>query len=147
MKIYIDGLVPEKVNINNIKQYFDKKTDVTLFYTLDGIFENINDKLFQLEINDHDIEKKQLRDLDIDLILDKSKMVKNQVVYQIPPDYIFDNYIKEIYLLRRQSKLALTLHKKGDNIIDAYIETTENLENDHYHQDFLTLISLLTNIN
>ncbi len=147
MKIYIDGLIPEKVNTNNIQHYFDKKTDVSIFYTLDGIFENINDKLFQLEIKDHDIEKKQLRDLDIDLILDKSKMVKNQVVYQIPPDYILDNYTKEIYLLRRQSKLALTLHKKGGNIIDAYIETTENLENDHYHQDFLTLISLLTNIN
>lgn len=147
MKIYIDGLIPEKVNTNNIQHYFDKKTNVSIFYTLDGIFENINDKLFQLEIKDHDIEKKQLRDLDIDLILDKSKMVKNQVVYQIPPDYILDNYTKEIYLLRRQSKLALTLHKKGGNIIDAYIETTENLENDHYHQDFLTLISLLTNIN
>ena len=147
MKIYVDGLVPEKITTANMQHYFDKRVDVNHFYTLEGIFENMNDKLFQLEINDHEIEKKQLRDLDIDLILDRSTVKRNQVVYQIPPDYISDSYTKEIYLVRRQSKLALTLHKKGDAIIDAYIETNENLENEHYHQDFLTLISLLTNIN
>lgn len=147
MKIYIDGLVPDKIKCSNFQNYFDKKHHIFRYYTKEGIFENSNNKLYKLELSDRPIEKRQLRDLDINLILDKSNVTKGQTVFQIPPDYVLEEYQKEIYLLRRQSKLALTIHRTGNEITDAYIETNEDLENEHFHNDYVTLISLLTNIN
>ncbi len=146
MKIYVDGLVPDKIKYKNLQGYLSKKVRVMLYYTLSGIYENINGKMYQLEILDGNIEEKKLKGLDINLIVDTSKQTKKHIVYQVPSDYVLDDYTKETFLLRRQSNLVLTLHRKGDHIAEAYIETGEDLDNEHYHEDFVTLISLLTNI-
>ena len=147
MKIYIDGLVPDKIKCSNFQNYLDKKLHICRYYTNEGIFESSNDRLYKLVISDKPIERSQLKGLSINLLLDTSTISKGSTVFQIPPDYVTEDYQKEIYILRRQSKLALTLHRTGNEITDAYIETTEDLENEHFYNDYVTLISLLTNIN
>ena len=147
MKVYIDGLSPNKIKMTNIQHFFDKKCEVKTYYTLDGIFENTCDKLYQLNFKDMMVEKRQLKGVDVNLVVDRSSVIREQIAYQIPPDHEVDRYTKETYLIRRGSKLVLTIHRKGNAIVDVYIETGENLDNEHYHEDFATLISLLTNIN
>ena len=61
MKIYIDGLAPEKIKCSNFQNYLDKKHHICRYYTNEGIFESSNDRLYKLVISDKPIEESNLR--------------------------------------------------------------------------------------
>lgn len=97
MRIYILELDIKKQNksiIDNINCYKYNKS-INRFYTDEGIYKYKNNDYIKYNVRDCDTEKYNTDKYTI--IIDKSKLIKENDYYQIEPKHVYHSITKNIY--------------------------------------------------
>jgi|694.fasta_scaffold58466_7 hypothetical protein len=128
MKIYIKDYNPrdvlKKIKLideyyYSTKKYIEIISDIGIFYINDKNFYKINivlDELVELKINDFDI------------LLDKS-VYNNDIVHQLPFNYIDSHITAFYYAINSKSKIKLVIEGKYE-IMDNEIMDNEIMDNE-----------------
>lgn len=139
MKLYISDLDISKININLINHYLCNEIDYTLLYSQSGIYKIINNKLYKLIINDKDIEKYNIDN--INCLIDNSEIIYDEY-YQIPINHYEYKYKVLEYELGKKSPIKLIIELHNNNIIDFYFMFKN--KNDNIEDHILSFLSYLT---
>jgi len=141
MRIYINNLTYDNLNLQKINEYFFKQEKNSLVYSLDSIYKIVNNKIYNLLIYDEEIETLNIKNYNF--ILDNSTMKLELTNSQISvPNHIImiDTYY---FRLRKLAKVNLIIEKSKNKIMNLYFTTEEkNLENLISFEDIFTFLSL-----
>lgn len=135
MKIYIKDYNPMDVlkKIKLIDEYYYSTKKYIEIISDSGIF-YINDKNFY-KINIVLDELVELKITDLDILLDKS-IYNNDIIYQLPFNYIDSHITAFYYAINSKSKIKLVIEGKYeiiDNEIDKVIDKDKIIMNKYYN--------------
>jgi len=142
MKLYF-----KNIEIKNIIKNELLKTTITnnsMFYSNEGIFTIVKDKIYRIEyINDEIINYKNFLN-DMDVILDNT-LINKERVFQLPNKH--HPYIYKEYVIKtaNNAEIALVIEETYEIISDHYFL----LNNNDIHNQFIKddIIKLLSYIN
>lgn len=141
MKLYIPKL--GYFNKNNIVDLLTKTEKQRLIYSKRGIFQLINNKLFEIEIEDFPVEKEKIKE--ISCLIDRSKFKKTQIVYQIPLEHHLVEIDKSFYKLNDKSLIEFVIEEVNHKIKDFYFIVRGELETLDLKEDIYTFLSIINN--
>lgn len=141
MKLYIPKL--GYFNKNNIVDLLTKTEKQRLIYSKRGIFQLINNKLFEIEIEDIPVEKEKIKE--IPCLIDRSKLKKTQLAYQIPLEHHLVEIDKSFYKLNDKSLIEFVIEEVNHKIKDFYFIVRGELETLDLKEDIYTFLSIINN--
>jgi len=141
MKLYIPAL--GYFNKNNIVNLLKKTEKERVIYSKRGIFKIINNKLFELRIDDYPVEKARIEELDC--LIDRSKFERDEITYQIPMDHNLVNIDKSFYKLNDKSLIDFVIEEVNHKIKDFYFIVRGELETFDLKEDIYTFLSIINN--
>lgn len=141
MKLYIPKL--GYFNKNNIVDLLTKTEKQRLIYSKRGIFQLINNKLFEIEIEDFPVEKEKIKE--ISCLIDRSKFKKTQIAYQIPLEHHLVEIDKSFYKLNDKSLIEFVIEEVNHKIKDFYFIVRGELETLDLKEDIYTFLSIINN--
>lgn len=132
MKIYIKDYNPMDVlkKIKLIDEYYYSTKKYIEIISDSGIF-YINDKNFY-KINIVLDELVELKITDLDILLDKS-IYNNDIIYQLPFNYIDSHITAFYYAINSKSKIKLVIEGKYNEITDNEIDKDKIIMNKYYN--------------
>lgn len=132
MKIYIKDYNPMDVlkKIKLIDEYYYSTKKYIEIISDSGIF-YINDKNFY-KINIVLDELVELKITDLDILLDKS-LYNNDIIYQLPFNYIDSHITAFYYAINSKSKIKLVIEGKYNEITDNEIDKDKIIMNKYYN--------------
>ena len=141
MKLYVKNL--HEFNKSKLNQLYKREKNITMIYSLKGIYEIQKDEIYEINIKDEEIECVQIKEYEC--ILDKSiiKFGKNQ--NQIPFDHILVNIKKKIYKLNEDSLVEFIVENVNNNIKDYYFNVKDNLNTYEIKNEIYTFLSDINN--
>ena len=141
MKLYIPKL--GYFNKNNIIDLLKKTEKRTLIYSKQGILQLINNKMFELKIKDSPVEKAKIKE--IDCLIDRSKIEKGDIIYQIPIEHTLVKINKSFYKLNDKSLIDFVIEEVNHKIKDFYFIIRGELETLDLKEDIYTFLSIINN--
>jgi len=136
MKIYIDNISINDIDINKFNTAFLKKKIKQYIYSDDGIFYFKNNTLNKLNITDVKIEKQFVNNFNF--LIDKSIVNKTNNNYQIPLNYKIFNVTISYYKINNYINFIIFQDGTG-KIIDFYFKSKNNIEN---YKDIVSFLLL-----
>lgn len=130
-----------KLQKKYIKNYFIKHTKSSLFYSEEGIFKIVNNKLFKLKICDAPIKKYNFDGFEA--YIDDSKVFSKDEHYHLPINHYNEEIIEEVYKLNNQTDLQLIIIVKDNFISDFYFLTKCDIDTIGVKKDIISFLSLL----
>tara|TARA_Y100000022_G_C13122437_1_gene316386 strand:- start:71 stop:502 length:432 start_codon:yes stop_codon:yes gene_type:complete len=141
IKILICNISKHIFNEEQLKKYFIKSDHYSYILSCDGIFKLHNDNIYKLQITDSHYEKKIINN--VDLILDKSYILKKDT-YHIPvTSYDLVDINVNIYGLRDKANLKLYIEKRFNRIYDVYFIANDKLDEYNLYDDINTFLTML----
>ena len=111
-------------NKSCISKYLVDENKKIIIYGNTGIFEIINNNLYQLYPVDKSIKELTINN-NLKMLIDTSYMKRNEnPSYQIPYYHIIKNKTLNTYKLDIKSKVKLIIEMENDNVSDFYITIT-----------------------
>ena len=141
IKILICNISKHIFNEEQLKKYLIKSDNYSYILSCDGIFKLHNDNIYKLQIMDNNYEKKIINN--VDLILDKSYILKKDT-YHIPvTSYDLVDINVNIYGLRDKANLKLYIEKRFNRIYDVYFIANDKLDEYNLYDDINTFLTML----
>ena len=141
IKILICNISKHIFNEEQLKKYLIKSDNYSYILSCDGIFKLHNDNIYKLQIMDNNYEKKIINN--VDLILDKSYIIKKDN-YHIPvTSYDLVDINVNIYGLRDKANLKLYIEKRFNRIYDVYFIANDKLDEYNLYDDINTFLTML----
>ena len=141
IKILICNISKHIFNEEQLKKYLIKSDNYSYILSCDGIFKLHNDNIYKLQIMDNNYEKKIINN--VDLILDKSYIMKKDT-YHIPfTSYDLVDINVNIYGLRDKANLKLYIEKRFNRIYDVYFIANDKLDEYNLYDDINTFLTML----
>ena len=142
MKLHIN-INLNKININkldNINYLLKNKIIFKQIYSEEGIYNLKNNNNQKLIIENSEIQKINL--YNIDLILDKENISYKDNISQIPYNHKIFNVEIFQYYINKNDKLTLNLKYLNNKLYDVYFDLKENNIANHYNniKELLKLI-------
>ena len=142
MKLHIN-INLNKININkldNINYLLKNKIIFKQIYSEEGIYNLKNNNIQKLIIENSEIQKINL--YNIDLILDKENISYKDNISQIPYNHKIFNVEIFQYYINKNDKLTLNLKYLNNKLYDVYFDLKENNIANHYNniKELLKLI-------
>jgi len=141
MKLYIPKLV--HFNRNTIFHLLKKTEHHTYVYSKRGIYQIINNKIFELNIIDIPVEKIKIKELDC--LVDRSKFKKADIIYQLPMEHNLVKINKSFYKLNDKSLIDFVIEEVNHKIKDYYFIIRGDLETLDLKEDIYTFLSIINN--
>ena len=138
MKLYLKH-IGDKINIDNIKSYRVNRSVSKFIFSENGIFQCQNNKIIKYKIQDNGVFDVTIGNNH--LICDKSKLVKDKMVFKLPAKHYIENTMIEKYQLRNKGLVRMICEIKNDIIQSIYFETQE--EPEMVEEDIITFLSLI----
>lgn len=130
-------------NKNNIVNLLKNTEKERVIYSKRGIFQIINNKLFEVRIDDYPVEKARIKELDC--LIDRSKFERAEISYQIPMDHNLVNIDKSFYKLNDKSLIDFVIEEVNHKIKDFYFIVRGDLETFDLKEDIYTFLSIINN--
>lgn len=141
IKILICNISKHIFNEEQLKKYLIKSDNYSYILSCDGIYKLHNDNIYKLQIIDNNYEKKIINN--VDLILDKSYIIKKDT-YHIPvTSYDLVDINVNIYGLRDKANLKLYIEKRFNRIYDVYFIANDKLDEYNLVDDINTFLTML----
>ena len=141
IKILICNISKHIFNEEQLKKYLIKSDNYSYILSCDGIYKLHNDNIYKLQIMDNNYEKKIINN--VDLILDKSYIIKKDN-YHIPvTSYDLVDINVNIYGLRDKANLKLYIEKRFNRIYDVYFIANDKLDEYNLYDDINTFLTML----
>lgn len=141
IKILICNISKHIFNEEQLKKYLIKSDNYSYILSCDGIYKLHNDNIYKLQIMDNNYEKKIINN--VDLILDKSYIIKKDT-YHIPvTSYDLVDINVNIYGLRDKANLKLYIEKRFNRIYDVYFIANDKLDEYNLYDDINTFLTML----
>ena len=138
MKIYIPAIKLNTINPVLLEKFLFKKTTEKYIYSEDGIIQIQGEKLFKLNLIDHDSKWSKIDKFDI--IMDNSKFVVDCECFQVFPYHIDEIIHKYIYKLRKDTIIDFIIEKNDDTISDFYFYLKYDKHFINIKEDILTFL-------
>ena len=141
MKLYIPKL--GHFNRNTIVNLLKKTENHTYMYSKRGIYQIINNKIFDLNIVDIPVEKIKIKELDC--LVDRSKFKRADIIYQLPMEHNLVKINKSFYKLNDKSLIDFVIEEVNHKIKDFYFIVRGDLETLDLKEDIYTFLSIINN--
>lgn len=141
MNIQVPNIDINKINTELIKSYFVKKNNFDLIFSESNILELRDNTIFKMESKDIPIESHIIGKYEI--LIDKSKWIKGDELYQVPTKHLFIKTVEEIYKLNKKSLIKLIIQRENDIITNVYFKTDEILDIEMFKKDIISFLSIL----
>lgn len=136
MKIYINNINNDDLNLNNILDYLYKKKIKQDIFSDDGIFYINDNKLIKINIIDKELETINCNKFI--LLKDKSIIKKDYNNYQIPFNNKIITYLK--YYYKVNNNISFIIHCENNKITDFYFKSKYDVNN---YDEIISFLSLL----
>ena len=155
MRIYVENIDINNINLNSIKPYKQNSKKNTLILSKNTIYKIINNNIYTIKQNDIPIQTTNINNYKC--LIDLSTWENNRKIFHIPFNHIVLNFVIEEYLLNSldQIKLVIEYYYKDKTymLYNFYFLSNKHANInphslDYYNKDIiLTFLSLLTNIS
>lgn len=137
VKLYFPGItldsIKEVIDQNNkiskkvnISKYLVDESNKLIIYGFSGIFEVVNNNLYQLYPIDKNIKELVIND-NLKVLMDSSYMKKNETPsYQIPYHYTVKNKTIRVYKNDLNSRVKFVIEFENENVYDFYVVVTSS---------------------
>jgi hypothetical protein len=150
MKLYIENYHPKNLleKLSKLKEYIVETKNVTFIYSEDGIFENSENNIFQLEPFSEKVQRITL-DNNTYFLVDYT-IVKREMAYYVPAEHnAIQTQIHKYSLTKGKTNMYLIIYlsKEKEKYMpyDFFIEidNNENLTNNFVKENLNVFLSLL----
>lgn len=155
MRLYIENLEINKINVNNVEQYKFNYYKNIYFISENSISTIHNDTIFNINQIDYPIICFKINNNNV--LLDKSKWKKGKEIYHIENNHCILNITTNEYILNKLDNIKLVIEYKIDNLnnnlYNVYFLLNKHNIKDPTQMDFYnieiidTFLSLLRNVN
>lgn len=139
----VNIFIPElsNIDIKNIEMYLKNKTDKKMFLGFNGFYEYINNTLCKFKIKDEESFSDKIEILDdTNIYCTKNKIIKFEIVNQIPYEHEIKNIQKYIYKTSDNSKNRFIVELINNKVCDYYFESDEEFENKSLQEDIMSFL-------
>lgn len=141
MNIQISNININKINPALVKKYFMEKKNMTLVFSEANILELRKDGLWRIDSKDVPITSCIVGKHE--MLIDKSKWIKEDEYYQIPTNHLQIKIVHQIYKLNKKSLLKLIIEEENSCITNVFFKTDEVLDVDMIKKDMISFLSCL----
>ena len=141
MNIQISNIDFNKINSALIKKYFVKQNNITHIFSEANILELRNDGVWRILPEDLPIINVTIGKYE--MLIDKSKWIKEETWFQIPTKHIHIKTNQLIYKLNKKSLVQLVIEEEKELITNIFFKTDEIIDIAMIKKDIITFLSIL----
>lgn len=152
MRIYLEHFNYQNINFNNLNKCNKEERNQIEIYSDEGIYLIENDRLYKLKLMDGNIERSENYINNINLLIDKTIIKKQQnIVSHVSMNNIKRELKLYYYKLREKSPLRLVLTYENGLLVDMYFMLFEtyaaysaaDMDNFSIKEDMNSFLNLL----